>query len=150
MIIETLLCLIVGVTDGDTVTARCGDKTVKVRLAGIDAPEKAQPFGQASKQALARLVFGKEVVAECRKTDRYGRSICKLVVAGTDANLAQISSGMAWHYKQYEREQSALDRSLYDEAERAAKAAGSGLWIDPDPVPPWAWRRKERPSTSLR
>jgi len=150
MIVETLLCLIVGVTDGDTVTARCGDKTVKVRLAGIDAPEKSQPFGQASKQALARLVFGKELMAECGKTDRYGRSICKLVVAGTDANLAQIRNGMAWHYKQYEREQSALDRNLYDETERTAKARRSGLWIDSDPVPPWAWRRKGHPSISSR
>lgn len=147
MIVETLLCLIVGVTDGDTVTARCGDKAVKVRLAGIDAPEESQPFGQASRQALARLVFGKEVVAECGKTDRYNRSICKLVVAGVDANLAQIRAGMAWHYKQYEREQSVLDRSLYDQAERTAKAARSGLWFDPEAVPPWTWR-KERPTVS--
>lgn len=148
MIIETLMCLIVGVADGDTVTARCDDKTLKIRLAGIDAPEKSQPFGQASKQALARLVFGKEVKAECGKTDRYGRQICKLVLFGVDANLAQIKAGLAWHYKQYEREQSAQDRSLYEEAERTAKGTRSGLWLDPDSVPPWTWRREVRSSRS--
>lgn len=140
---EAMRGVVVGVSDGDTVKLLAG-KEIKVRLAGIDAPEKAQPYGQTSKHALSRLVYGKEVTAECGKTDRYGRLICKLLVGGADANLAQVRAGMAWHYKQYEREQAPLDRSRYAAAEDAARAGRAGLWSDANPMSPWDWRRAKK------
>ena len=112
----------------------------KVRLTGIDAPEKAQPFGQRSKQNLSNWVFGKQVSVETAKTDRYGRSLGKVRVGGIDANLEQVKAGYAWHYKKYEREQSVEDRAVYARAEAGARAGRVGLWRDAVQLPPWDWR----------
>ena len=91
---------VVGVTDGDTITVLDGQRTQhKVRLAGIDAPEKAQAFGQRSKEHLSSLVFGRQVKVETEKQDRYGRTVGKVLVEGRDANLAMVVAGLAWHYK---------------------------------------------------
>ncbi|MDP3137336.1 MAG: thermonuclease family protein [Burkholderiaceae bacterium] len=135
---------VVGVADGDTVTV-LDDRKVqhKVRLAGIDAPEKGMPYGQRSKQYLSNLVFGKTVTLEGDKVDRYGRTVAKVLLNGRDVNLAQIAAGMAWHYKKYEREQSSNDRLLYGAEELDARAARRGLWGDPQPVAPWAWRAEK-------
>lgn len=111
-----------------------------VRLAGIDAPEKAQPFGQRSKEHLSDSVFGKQVKVVGNKTDKYGRTVGKIMVNGFDANLEQVRSGFAWHYKEYAREQSAEDRTTYAAAEVAARAKRIGLWYDSVPTPPWEWR----------
>lgn len=136
---------VVGVTDGDTVTVLDADKVQhKVRLSGIDAPEKKQPFGQRSKESLSELVFSKTVAVETGKTDRYGREVGKVLVDGIDANLVQVQRGFAWHYKAYEREQSPSDRKVYADAEIEAKAAGCGVWLDAAPVPPWEYRRQQR------
>jgi len=144
-VIGLLLAIVVGVSDGDTVTALTHDKTqMKVRLSGIDAPESRQPFGQRSKQNLSDLVYGKQVDLSCNKIDRYKRHICIIRVDGRDANLEQIKAGMAWHYKAYEREQGAAERVLYSVEEVKAKNASTGLWREPDPVPPWEWRRQQR------
>ncbi len=116
----------------------------KIRLAGIDAPEKNQPFGQRSKESLSDLVFSKTVTVETDKTDRYGREVGKVLVDGSDANLVQIQRGYAWHYKAYEREQPAFDRKAYADAEIEAKAAQRGLWKDTAPVPPWDYRKAKR------
>lgn len=138
---ETIAGKVVGVADGDTVTVLDATKTQhKIRLSGIDAPENAQPFGQRSKENLSRLVFGKQVEVVTEKMDRYGRSVGKIRVGGVDANLEQISAGLAWHYKKYEREQSAEDRGVYARAETAARAAQAGLWRDASQVAPWDWR----------
>lgn len=102
------------------------------------------PFGQRSKQNLSDLVFGQEAVVEGEKNDRYGRLVGKVLVNGHDANLAQIQAGMAWHYKQYQREQSAEDQQIYSSAEDAAKSSNLGLWSGADPVPPWAWRSDQK------
>ena len=107
----TITGQVVGVADGDTITVLDASKSQhKIRLSGIDAPEKAQAFGQRSKQSLSDLVFGKTVQIDTGKTDRYGRELGKVLVDGMDANLAQIKSGMAWHYKAYQSEQSPEDR----------------------------------------
>jgi endonuclease YncB( thermonuclease family) len=136
---------VVGVTDGDSVTVLGADKVQhKIRLAGIDAPEKKQDFGQRSKQSLSDLVFSKTVTVETGKKDRYGREVGKVLVNGLDANLEQVQRGFAWHYKAYQREQSASDRTLYDFAESEAKAAKRGLWRDADPMPPWGYRKAKR------
>jgi endonuclease YncB( thermonuclease family) len=142
---DALTGKVVGVADGDTITVLDDTNTQhKIRLSGIDAPEKKQPFGQRSKQSLSDLVFSKTVTVETGKTDRYGREVGKVLVDGLDANLEQVKRGMAWHYKAYEREQSAIDRKVYAEAENEAKAARRGLWADADPVPPWEFRHQRK------
>ena len=137
---------VVGVHDGDTVTVLDANRVQhKIRLAGIDAPELKQAFGTRSRQNLAGMVFGKDVLVEWNKRDRYGRTVGVVLVGGHDANLEQIRSGMAWWYRQYAREQTPNDRQLYELAENEARAAKHGLWADAAPVPPWEWRhRKQR------
>lgn len=124
--------IVIGVSDGDTITM-LDDRLQqrKVRLAGIDAPEKAQDFGQRAKQNLAMMAFGHRATVQTGKMDRYGRVIGKLFVTGTDINLRQIEDGMAWHYKAYEREQEPGDRLAYAAAEIAARASKRGLWAMP-------------------
>ena len=101
----------VGVSDGDTITVLDDAKTQhKVRLAGIDAPEKGQAFGEQSKQSLSTLVFQKRVEAHCHKKDRYAREVCAVFVSLRDVGLEQIRQGMAWHYKEYQHEQTTQDR----------------------------------------
>ena len=132
---------VVGILDGDTVDVLTPAKElVRVRLSGIDAPEKKQAFGNVSKQTLSDLVFSREVVVEWRKKDRYGRIVGKVLVDGIDMDLKMVTAGMAWHYKQYAKEQSATDRESYASAEDAARAKRVGLWRDKDPIPPWTFR----------
>lgn len=136
---------VVGVTDGDTITVLDDQRTQhKIRLAGIDAPEKAQAFGQRSKEALSALVFGRRVTVETEKQDRYRRTVGKVVIDGRDANLAMVVVGMAWHYKKYAGEQSASDRLLYADAERDAREVRRGLWQDAAPTAPWDFRSAQR------
>ncbi|MDO8776167.1 MAG: thermonuclease family protein [Burkholderiaceae bacterium] len=142
---ESIQGKVVGVTDGDTITVLDQSKTQhKIRLSGIDAPERGMPFGQKSKQHLSDLVAGKQVTVEATKIDRYKRSVGKVLVDGHDANLAQVEAGFAWHYKDYQREQSKADRLAYSQAEDLAREASKGLWMDGDPVPPWNWRKNTK------
>lgn len=153
VVAATLTGKVIGVLDGDTIDVLDSTKhPQRIRLAGIDAPEKAQPFGQRSKQNLSSLVFGKQVEVDVGKTDRYGRTVGKVAVNGTDANLAQVKAGFAWHYKQYASEQSTTDRDQYSIAEDSARSSRVGLWHDPKPLAPWDWRHggKDEPTvTSL-
>ena len=136
---------IVSIADGDTVTLLDANlRQHKIRLSGIDAPEKRQPFGNRSRLHLGTLVFGRQVTADCPKTDRYNRAVCRLEVDGVDANLAQIEAGMAWHYKAYSREQSPADRWRYAKAEDRAREARHGLWADRAPVAPWDFRKARK------
>lgn len=123
---ETLQGRVVGVTDGDTVKVLDASHTEwKIRLMGIDAPEKKQAFGIRSKSNLSDLVYDKTVVVEYSK-DRYGRTVGKILVNGVDANLEQIKAGMAWHYKKYAKEQPIADRETYAQAEDRARAGQRG------------------------
>ncbi len=136
---EVLTGKVVGVTDGDTITVLvAGHDQVKVRLANIDAPEKAQPFGQRSKQALSDLAFGKAIECNQSSLDRYGRTIAVCSVGGTVINLAMVKVGMAWVYRKY-----AHNVPDYYAAEDEADWQRLGLWSDADPVPPWEWRKKQ-------
>ena len=151
---------VIHIADGDTLTVLDGDQGQhRVRLAGIDAPERGQPFGERSKQNLARLVAGKAVEIRWHKRDRYGRVVGQVWVVSPDARcqgagcpktldagLAQVTVGLAWHYKQYAGEQSAEDRERYSFAEVEARARRAGLWRDPGPVAPWEWREVWYPS----
>jgi len=134
---------VVGISDGDTATVLVAGAPVKVRLWGIDAPEKAQAFGQRSKQALSDLAFGKEIVVEVRGHDRYGRTLGLLRVGGLHVNHAMVRAGMAWWYQQYAPK--ALDLQA---AELAARKAGVGLWRDVAPEAPWLFRRTQREARS--
>jgi len=138
---ETLTGYVVAIADGDTVTVLDANRQQhKIRLAGIDAPEKAQAFGDRSKQNLAALVFNKNVVVEWEKKDRYGRTVGKILVSGKDANLEQVRAGMAWWYEKYRKEQAASDQRIYEQAEQQARAQRVGLWRDASPTPPWEFR----------
>ena len=141
----TLQGKVIGVADGDTLTLLDAQKNQhKIRLQGIDAPEKAQAFGNKSKQSLHEMVHGKEVFVDVQKKDKYGRSVGKILVNQTDACLEQIKRGMAWHYKQYANEQSPEDRDVYAQAESTALAQSLGLWKDKSPTPPWAFRKQNK------
>ena len=149
---ETLTGRVVGVADGDTVTVLDADRQQhKIRLQGIDAPEKAQPFGQRSKENLSGLVFNKDVRVEWEKQDKYKRIVGKVWVQPAscptcpmtlDAGLAQITVGLAWWYRKYADEQEPEDRGAYEFSEQEARAKRVGLWRDADPIPPWEWRRR--------
>ena len=144
----TITGSVVRITDGDTLVVIDTNKIQhKIRLMGIDAPEKKQAYGKKSKDNLSDLVAGKHVVVEYDKLDRYKRVIGKIVLSGKDLNLEQITSGMAWHYKKYQGEQSQSDRMKYSEAESEARHAKRGLWHDPAPVPPWDYRKLKKPKS---
>ena len=142
---STLQGQVVRVADGDTVTVRDSRaKTHRVRLAGIDAPEQAQPHGAASREHLVQLVAGREVEVRYRKVDDYGRLVGTLWLAGQDLNLTQLQAGLAWHYRHYQDEQPRAERLAYASAEAEARQAGRGLWQDPAPTAPWDFRRQRR------
>jgi endonuclease YncB( thermonuclease family) len=134
-----LICFVVGISDGDTLTARCevgrGLKTFKVRLSEIDAPEKEQPYGSRSKRNLSNMCFKKPALLEAQGTDSYGRLLARVECDGVDANASQVAMGMAWVYDQY-----ATDETL-NEYQGEARAQRRGLWAHRDPVEPWLWRR---------
>lgn len=136
-------CLVVGVSDGDTLTARCGSSDftqVKVRLAEIDAPEKGHAFGQRARIALSVLCFGTFATIAEAKRDRYGRTVAKVSYRGHDASAELVRGGLAWVYVRYASPGTPL-RAIESEA----RATRSGLWADENPVPPWEWR--QQPST---
>ncbi|MCX7799429.1 MAG: thermonuclease family protein [Fimbriimonadales bacterium] len=133
---------VVGVTDGDTLRVLVQDPTpreIRVRLHGIDAPERSQAFGSRARQELSKLVFGKTVRVEKVDTDRYGRTVARLFVDGTDVNAEMVRRGFAWWYRRYAPDDLELRR-----AEEAARASKVGLWRDRSPTPPWEFRAAER------
>lgn len=136
----TLTGKVVGVADGDTLTVLVDQQMIHVRLAGIDAPEKGQPFGQVSKKGLSKCAYGNQVEVKSHKTDRYGRTVGKVMVGTIDCGLRQIEQGLAWHYKAYAKEQAPEDRAAYAHAEEAAREARTGLWSEAAPVAPWQYR----------
>lgn len=145
---------VVGISDGDTITVLRDKEQVKIRLSGIDAPEKAQAFGNVAKQRMADMVFSKDVRVDSRKKDKYGRTIGRVWVVSAeckatdcpktlDAGMALLTMGLAWHYKQYAKEQPEEEREQYSFAEFEARTKKVGLWSDPKPVPPWEWRHRK-------
>lgn len=141
----TLTGEVVGVADGDTITLLTADKVRhRIRLDGIDAPERRQPYSQVSRQSLADMTHRQLVTADCPKRDRYGRQVCKVLVEGRDVGLAQIQRGLAWHFKRYEGEQAPADRQAYSDAEAEARAVRRGLWREGSPVPPWEFRASKQ------
>lgn len=150
---------VVGITDGDTLTVLdATQRTHKIRLAGIDAPEHDQAFGQRAKLHLSTLVFGQQVDVHWDKLDRYQRTVGKVMASSpqcnkppalcahtVDVNHALVSAGLAWWYKKYAAEQPPADAALYEQAEQQAHQARLGLWSEPSPMPPWLWRQAQKP-----
>lgn len=142
---DTLVGRVVGVIDGDTVDVLVdGRDKYRIRVAGIDAPEKGQAFGQAAKRHMSDLIRGRDAQVEFTKRDRYARIVGVVRLEGRDAGLALIQSGLAWHYVKYMSEQSPSDRESYASSESVARRARIGLWSDGTPIPPWDWRRKSK------
>ena len=140
---EELAGKVIRVADGDTITILdTAQAHHTIRLMGIDAPEKGQPFGTQSRESLSSMVAGRNVTVQWHKRDRYGRLVGQVFADSHDVGLIQVERGLAWHYKAYEREQRPEDAREYAQAEVGASAARSGLWADPGPIPPWEWRRR--------
>lgn len=132
---------VVGVSDGDTIKVLHDDQQEKIRIYGVDCPEKAQAFGQKAKDFTASMVAGKVVDVEPVDQDRYGRTVGIVTVAGRNLNEELVRSGFAWVYRQYCRRG---ECSTWLQEEGQARAARIGLWADPVPVPPWDWRRENK------
>ena len=135
---ELIHSIVTGVYDGDTITLQTGEK---IRLAGIDAPEIKQPFGIESRDALRTAVLNQPVTVSWSKVDKYKRKVGKIYFRRIDQNYLQVRSGLAWHYKAYQGEQSNRDRVRYARAEIEARTARLGLWSQDNPVAPWEWRK---------
>ena len=143
MLTAIAICLIVGISEGATVTARCGEpgayEQVKIRLAGIDAPESGQPYGQNSKRFLSDLCYKVEAKITPHTIDRYKRTVADVECNSKDAGTEQVRAGLAWVFERYDRGYEHL-YPLQDEAMRARR----GLWAAPESVAPWAWRKGTR------
>lgn len=142
---ESYIGFVVGVSDGDTIELLTSDKrSLKIRLANIDAPEKGQPFGQRAKQELSDLIYRLTVTVKVKDTDRYGRIVGQILYDGpgvegsgkADISAVMVSKGMAWVYEQYN------DDPSLTMIEAQARAEKRGLWADTDPTPPWHWRKR--------
>ncbi len=129
----------VAITDGDSFTLLVGDEQIRVHLDGIDCPELrgSQPYGNQATQALSDLIFDKEVSVKSIGTDHYGRTLGRVFVDGVDVNRELVARGLAWHYVEYSDDESLAA------AESEARATKAGLWGDPEPIPPWDWRRRK-------
>ena len=138
---------VTAVPDGDTITVRTSDgQKHRVRLDGIDAPERTQPYSQLSRKNLIALIGEQPVTVASDKVDRHGRPVGVVRnAAGHDIGLEQLKAGLAWHFKKYEHEQSPDNRAAYAAAEAIARAGKLGLWRDPDPTPPWVFRANAQP-----
>jgi endonuclease YncB( thermonuclease family) len=127
----------VGVTDGDTLVLLVDGRQEKVRLYAIDAPEKKQAFGTRARQYASGLAFGRQVLLGRVDADRYGRTVGWVYLGqGRSINEAMVQSGLAWHYTAYSRD------ACLARLEREARLKRRGLWQDPDPVPPWEFRKR--------
>lgn len=143
---EAIIGKVVGISDGDTLTLLTADKRqVKVRLAEIDTPERAQPYGTRAQQQLSALAFGKQAELQVLDTDRYGRTVARVIVGGQDVNREMVREGAAWVYRAYNRDKSLLA------VEADARAQNRGLWALPeaDRVAPWDWRKAERTGQTI-
>ncbi len=131
--------------DGDSFAMLATDgRRLTIRISGIDAPEKGQPFADRSRQHLVELIADRDLAIAPIKTDMYGRIVAVVHVGELDVGLAQVRSGMAWHFRRYARDQSPAHRQAYARAESVARDARIGLWRDRSPLEPWRYREQQR------
>ncbi len=130
---------VVAVKDGDTIVVLQGREQVTVRLAGIDCPESAQPFGAKAKQAASDFCFGQQVTINVTGKDRYSRSLAEVILPdGRNLNRELLRTGLAWWFREYSD-----DKRLGD-LEAEARENKRGLWADANPIAPWAWRADQK------
>jgi micrococcal nuclease len=131
---------VTGVLDGDTIEVLHNQHPERIRLNGIDCPEKSQAFGQKAKHAASDLAFGKEVTLQTHGYDKYKRTLADVILPdGTNVNQELVKQGWCWWYRKY-----APEDTVVEGLEREAQEARKGLWADPQPVPPWQWRKRSR------
>ncbi|TKB94503.1 MAG: endonuclease [Nitrospira sp.] len=131
---------VVGVLDGDTIEVLHNRKAERIRLQGIDCPEKGQAFGKIAKWATSAMVFGRTVTIQTHDTDRYKRTVADVLLAdGTNVNHKLVKDGWCWWYQKH-----ASDDTVLEALEEEARMSKRGLWVDPKPVPPWQWRKRGR------
>lgn len=130
---------VVKISDGDTIGIVKDNKTIKIRIAEIDCPEKGQPYGNNAKQFTAKLVFDQRVqIKVIKEHDQYGRVVAEVILAdGRNLGHELVKAGLAWHYKQF-------SKSIeLENLENDARINKRGLWQDANPEPPWEYRKKE-------
>jgi endonuclease YncB( thermonuclease family) len=132
---------VVSIQDGDTITVLQGGSTYRVRLQGVDCPEKGQAFGNVAKQFTSDLVFGKTVKVKYEERDQYKRYLGTVYLGDVNLNKSLVQAGLAWHYKQYSKD------PVLAALEVKARLDKKGLWSDPKPIPPWDYRRQPREKT---
>lgn len=132
--------LVVSVLDGDTIEVLHNNRAERIRLSGIDCPEKGQAYGTRAKQAASALVFGKEVTLQMYGKDKYGRTLANVVLAdGTNVNHELVKEGWCWWYRKY-----APGNTELEKLEKEARDSKKGLWADPASIPPWVYRKARR------
>lgn len=132
--------LVVSVLDGDTIEVLNGHHAERIRLSGIDCPEKGQAYGKRAKQAASALAFGKQVTLKTHGYDKYKRTLANVFLPdGTNVNHELVKQGWCWWYRKY-----APGDTVLEGLEQEAREARKGLWVDPAPVPPWVFRKAKR------
>lgn len=135
---------VMAVHDGDTYRVLREDgRLTDVRLWGVDAPERGQPYGTTVQQTVQRLIGGQTVRATVETHDSYGRPVVRLEVDGEDLSALLVRRGLAWHY-----DIQASTADVLRRLERHAREARRGLWAQPNPTPPWTWREERGDSSS--
>jgi len=146
--VTTISGKVVSVADGDTITILSNNnRQTKIRLYGIDTPEKAQAYGKQAKKFTASLTAGKRATVKVYDTDRYGRSVGVVFVNGTNVNEELITNGLAWQYRKYCKAPFCKD---WLKKEEYARSFAFGLWAESKPQPPWDWRKAKRGQSSKR
>jgi micrococcal nuclease len=131
---------VISILDGDTIEVLHNNRAERIRLNGIDCPEKGQAYGQKAKEAVADLVFGKEVTLQTYGLDKYGRTIGDVLLSDrTNVNYELVKDGWCWWYRKYAPRSMVLEKY-----EKDARDSKKGLWADPAPVPPWVYRKARR------
>lgn len=129
---------VTSIADGDTFTMLVNNEQIRVRLHGIDCPERGQDFSNVARQFLAEMTFEKEVTVKEMDTDQYGRTIGVVSIDGENVNEELLKAGLAWHYKRYDKNPN------WAKFEERARNQKKGIWSQPNPIPPWDWRKEVR------
>lgn len=129
---------VIGISDGDTLTVLVDKTQIKIRVDGIDCPEKKQAFGNKAKEFTSDFCFGKVVTVKKNKMDRYGRLVARVIYNGKDLSEELLKAGMAWHFKKYDTS------PVLNNLEVEARHKRVGLWSDPNPIAPWCFRKPEK------
>ena len=131
---------VTSILDGDTIEVLYNNKAERIRLSGIDCPEKGQAYGKRAKQATSALAFGKAVTLHTHGHDKYKRTLADVLLQhGINVNHTLVKDGWCWWYRKY-----APGDTVLEGLERDAREARKGLWADRQPVPPWEWRKTKR------